>query len=160
MMIRKATIGALAVAALAVAACAGPTQDEFTAKDTASIRQRSDTLATAFNAKDVPKILELYADNSVFMPPNQPILRGGPALKTFFGDLIAQGANGLKLTVDEVSGHGPLGYASGTYEMEYKPASGSATRDRGKFLFVLRKMVGNWRYEYMIWNSDLPASDH
>ena len=29
-------------------------------------------------------------------------------------------------------------------------------RDRGKYLFVLRNMAGDWRLEYTSWSSDLP----
>ena len=142
------------------AGCAGSNAaDEFGMKDQSVIRERSDAFVKAFNAKDVPQVLGIYAENSVFMPPNQPIIRGKDALKTFYDDLIASGASDLKLAIAEVSGHGPLAYQSGTYEMEVKPASGTATRDRGKYLFVLRKFNETWRYEYTMWNSDLPAKN-
>jgi hypothetical protein len=42
--------------------------------------------------------------------------------------------------------------------MEVKPSAGPTTRDRGKLLFVLRRMNDTWRYEYTVWNSDLPQS--
>ena len=70
------------------------------------------------------------------MPPNQPVIRGKDALKTFYDELLSRAPANLKLDVAEVSGHGPLAYQSGTYEMDLKPASGQPTRDRGKFLFV------------------------
>ena len=69
-------------------------------------------------------------------------------------------ATNLKLGVDEVSGHGPLAYQSGTFEMDLKPGSGRPDHDRGKYLFIARKLNGAWRYEYMVWNSDLPAAGH
>ena len=50
----------------------------------------------------------------------------------------------------------PLAYQSGTYEMDLKPATGEPGRDRGKYLFILRKMPIGWKYEYTMWNSDLP----
>jgi ketosteroid isomerase-like protein len=148
-------LGAVSVAA---ASCAGGKPgDEFTMKDQASIRERNEAFVKAFNDKDVAQVLGLYSENSVFMPPNQPIIRGREALKTFYDDLIKSGATGLKLNVAEVSGHGPLAYQSGTYEMETKAVHGSG-RDRGKYLFVLRRMADKWRYEYAMWNSDLPQS--
>jgi ketosteroid isomerase-like protein len=143
---------------LFAAACSGPAPVEFTTKDAGAIRQQNDTFVAAFNTKDVPKILELYAENSVFMPPNEPIIRGKDALKNFFTDLFKRGATNLRLDIAEVSGHGPLAYQSGTYEVEYKPATGTASRDRGKYLFVLRKMSIGWKYEYTMWNSDLPPT--
>jgi ketosteroid isomerase-like protein len=136
------------------AACGGGAKEqEFSATDAQAIRQVSGNLATAFNAKDLDKILALYTDNSVFMPPNKPLLRGRDSLKGFYNGLIAGGSHDLKITVDDVVGHGPLGYESGTYEM-----MNGTVHDRGKFLFVLRNMSGNWKIEYTSWSSDLPPT--
>ncbi len=150
----------LGAVSLAAAGCStAKPGDEFTMKDQASIRERNEAFVKAFNAKDVGQVLGIYAENSVFMPPNQPVIRGKDALKTFYDDLLQAGATDLRLNVGEVSGHGPLAYQSGTYEMEMKPAKGAATHDRGKFLFVLRRMGDTWRYEYTMWNSDLPTAN-
>ena len=147
------------VLCLAATACGGAKPgEEFGMKDQAAIRERSGAFVKAFNDKNVDQVLTIYAENSVFMPPNQPVIRGKDALKTFYDDLLKSGATNLKLDLAEVSGHGPLAYASGSYEMDLKPASGQSTRDRGKFLFVLRRMADNWRYEYTVWNSDLPQA--
>ena len=129
-------------------------------KDQAAIRERNDAFVKAFNAKDVDQVLGVYTENSTFMPPNEPVLRGKDALKTFYGDLIKSGATNLKVDVGEVSGHGPLAYQAGTYEMDVKSPGGASDHDRGKYLFIARKLNGNWRYEYMVWNSDLPVPGH
>jgi Ketosteroid isomerase homolog len=150
-------LGGLVSVLLLATACSGPAPQEFTTRDAGTIRQRNNAFVQAFNTKETPKILDLYAENSVFMPPNQPIIRGKGALKNFYDELFKEGATNLKLNVDQVSGHGPIAYQSGTYEMELKPASGAGSRDRGKYLFVLRKMGETWRYEYTMWNSDLPT---
>jgi ketosteroid isomerase-like protein len=150
-------LGGLVSVLLLATACSGPAPQEFTTRDAGTIRQRNNAFVQAFNTKGTPTILDLYAENSVFMPPNQPIIRGKGALKNFYDELLKEGATNLKLNVDQVSGHGPIAYQSGTYEMELKPASGAGSRDRGKYLFVLRKMGETWRYEYTMWNSDLPT---
>jgi ketosteroid isomerase-like protein len=150
---RKAALGAVAALAMAAAACGSPTQQEFTKKDAQSIRERNVAFVQAFNAGQVPQVVDLYADDSVFMPPNQPQVRGRDALKDFYTQLLKQ-AGDLKLTATEVGGSGPIAFQSGTYEMALK--GGAMDHDRGKFLFVMRNMAGTWRYEYAIWNSDLP----
>jgi ketosteroid isomerase-like protein len=153
----KQSFAALITALLFTAACSGPAPAEFTTKDAGTIRQQHEAFLTAFNGKDVPAIVRLYAENSVFMPPNEPIIRGTDALTHFYERLLnTAGAANQKMDIAEVSGHGPLAYQSGTYEMELKPASGAAGRDRGKYLFVLRKLQVGWKYEYTMWNSDLP----
>ena len=135
-----------------LSACSGPKEQAFGTPDAQAIRQVTSTLETAFNAKDVDKILSLYTDNSVFMPPNKPLLRGRGPLKGFYEGLLSGGSTDLKLTPEDVAGHGPLAYESGSYSM-----MNGATHDRGKFLFVFRNMGGNWKIEYTSWSSDLPA---
>jgi ketosteroid isomerase-like protein len=140
------------VLALCASACAGGAKEkEFDTSDAQAIRQVSTDLETAFNAKDIDKILSLYTENSVFMPPNKPLLRGREPLKGFYDAMLSGGSHDLKLTVDDVAGHGPIAYESGSYSM-----MNGANRDRGKFLFILRNMAGNWKIEYTSWSSDLP----
>jgi ketosteroid isomerase-like protein len=149
-MRRIFSIAALALT-LTAAACSAPQEQQFTQTDMTAIRKASADLTAAFNAKDVDKILALYADNSVFMPPNAPLMRGRDPLKGYFANLVAS-ASDLTMEPVDVSGHGPLGYASGSYRLTNKGFS-----DRGKFLIVMRNMMGTWRFEYTMWSSDLPA---
>ena len=149
------TIAALALT-VAVSACAtGAREQGFTRADQDAIRKNAEDLAAAFNAKEVDKVLGFYAENSVFMPPNAPLLRGRDPLKSFYDGMIEQGATDLRLEPDEVSGHGPIAYESGTYSVSY--AKGDQ-RDRGKYLLVLRNMGGTWRTEKTICSSDLPPA--
>jgi ketosteroid isomerase-like protein len=148
-----ATIAAL-VLTIGVGACAtGANEQAFTRADQDAIRKNSADLTAAFNEKQVDRILTLYADSSVFMPPNAPLLRGRDPLRSFYGDMIKRGATDFRLEPEEISGHGPIAYESGTYSVTY---AGGGSRDRGKYLRVLRNMAGTWRAEKMIWSSDLP----
>jgi ketosteroid isomerase-like protein len=153
------SVAAVITALLFAAACSGPGPVEFTTKDAGEIRQQHEAFVAAFNTKEVSKILDMYAENSVFMPPNEPIIRGKDALKHFYDELFnRQGASDLRMDVAEVAGHGTLAYQSGTYEMALKPPTGPAGRDRGKYLFVIRKMGNGWKFHYTMWNSDLPPA--
>ena len=149
------TVTALALT-IAVSGCAtGAKEEGFTRADQDAIKQKAADLEAAFNAKDVDQLVRHYADNSLFMPPNVPLLRGQEPLRDFFTDLMAEGAIRLDLEPGEVSGHGPIAYESGTYSVTYRDG---AARDRGKYLLVHRNMAGTWRVEKTIWSSDLPAA--
>jgi ketosteroid isomerase-like protein len=150
---RTVIMMAALVLGVGVSGCGGPQEQTFGTPDAQAIRQATSTLATAFNAKDVDRILSLYTDNSVFMPPNKPLLRGRASLKGFYEGLLKGGSTDLKLTPEDVAGHGPIAYESGSYSMMNGP-----THDRGKFLFVFRNMGGIWKIEYTSWSSDLPAA--
>ena len=144
---------ALLLVIVGASGCASAeTGDEFTTRDSEAIRQRSQQLATAFNGNQMDAILELYADNSVFMPPNAPSLRGREPLREFYQDLIARTTN-LRLETEDVAGYGPLAYETGSYSLVYQDGE---VRDRGKYVFIWRRLNDVWRTEKTIWSSDLP----
>jgi ketosteroid isomerase-like protein len=153
---RYASIFAALVLAVSVSACAtaATQQEDFTRTDADAIRKASIDLAAAFNEKQIDTVLEFYAENSVFMPPNAPQLRGRDPLKSFFGELLAKGAANLRLEPEEVAGHGPIAYEYGTYSVDL----GANRRDRGKYVRLLRNTAGTWRVEKTIWSSDLPPA--
>jgi ketosteroid isomerase-like protein len=152
---RSAARWALLVVLLGASGCASAEPgEEFTRADAEAVRQRSEQLATAFNANQMDAILELYADNSVFMPPNAPSLRGREPLREFYEDLIGRATN-LQLETEDVAGYGPLAYETGTYSLVYQDG---AVRDRGKYVFIWRRLSDVWRTEKTIWSSDLPPT--
>jgi ketosteroid isomerase-like protein len=149
---RTAVTAAVLALALGASACGGVQDDQFTMGDGDALRKVDADFVKAFNAKDLDKILTMYSDNSVFMPPNAPSLKGREPLKSFYKEMFARGAVDLRMDPADVGGHGPIGFQNGTYSL-----TAGDTRDRGKFLFVMRKMAGNWKFEHTIWSSDFPA---
>jgi ketosteroid isomerase-like protein len=149
-----ATISVLALA-LAAGACAGPTQAEFTKADREAIQKANTDLVAAFNARDLDSLITLYSAESLFMPPNNPSMRGPDAVRSFYQGLLDEGSATLTMASEEINGHGPLALQLGTYVLQSN-GDGKASRDRGKYLRVLRNTAGTWRIEKTIWSSDLP----
>src|SRR6478736_2104117 len=85
---RKSVIILMAALCLTTACATAKPGDEFGMKDQAVIRERTDGFVKAFNGRDLDQILAVYAENSVFMPPNQPIIRGRDALRTFYDEML------------------------------------------------------------------------
>lgn len=140
---------------LVVSACAGPKTDEFTLEDREAIQKTDADLVAAFNAKDLDRIAALYDDNAEMMPPNAPSSRGRESVRTFYANMLEQGANNLRMERVDLNGHGPLAFESGSYSIEFT-GKGQPSRDRGKYVQVLRNTAGHWRIEKTIWSSDLP----
>lgn len=149
-----AIISVLALA-LAAGACAGPNQAEFTKADREAIQKANADLVAAFNANDIDGIIPLYSAESLLMPPNSTSMRGPDAVRSFYQGLLNEGAVTLQMESEEINGHGPLALQSGSYVMVVN-GKGRASRDRGKYLRVLRNTAGTWRIEKTIWSSDLP----
>jgi ketosteroid isomerase-like protein len=146
------------VVASAAAGCGGSAAagEEFTQADIAAIKQMTQEFSQAVTEKSTEKVLRHYPENVVFMPPNSGTIRGKEWLKGYWDTRFKAPAVTMTLESQQVAGHGPLAYENGTYTMVLRDESGQETRDRGKYLFVLRKTAKQWRYEYAIWNSDLP----
>lgn len=71
----------------------------------------------AYNAGDVDRIVALYAEDAVMMPPNAPAASDHAAMRTFLAaDIAATKAAGLTLALGESSAGiaGNLGWASGS----------------------------------------------
>jgi ketosteroid isomerase-like protein len=150
-----ATIAVMALA-LGAGACAGPTQREFTRADREAIQRSNADHVSAFNAGDVDSLIHLYSPETLFMPPNNPSRRGHDAVRAYFRGLLDEGEVRLEMESEEISGHGPIAMQSGTYVLQVT-VDGKMSRDRGKFVRMLRNTAGIWRIEKAIWSSDLPA---
>lgn len=152
-MMRKVTLAVLLAGVMT--ACSGPAKPEFGKPDIASLRTLVQDLVAAYNAKDAKKTASMFAGNGVLMPPNSSVVRGEGAIQTFYEKRFDQGGTGLEISTDDIGGQGELAYVSGTYSVRTAPAGGTETRDRGKILWVARKMPSGWRWQYQMWSSDL-----
>jgi uncharacterized protein (TIGR02246 family) len=146
------------VLAVGLAACSGsaPSQ-EFGKADAAQITQMVKDFTKAYNAKDVEKMGTYFAADAAIMPANRSTLRGVDAVKGFYKERVTvDGATDLAIEVQGIEGHGPLAYYAGTFSLNLKPTGGAERHDRGKVIWILRKLGGQWRFEWQIMSSDLP----
>jgi ketosteroid isomerase-like protein len=144
--------------ALSLIGCgASAPKDEFGRADAEQISKMVQDFAAAYNAKDVEKIGSYFAGNASLMPANRSTLNGMEAVKGFYRERVTtEGATNLAIQMLSVQGHGPLAYFAGTFSLDLKPEGGPDRRDRGKVIWILRKLGGQWRFEYQIMSSDLP----
>ena len=145
-------------AAVGLVACGGsaPT-DQFGRADAEQISKMVQEFTAAYNAKDVDKIGAYFTGNASLMPANRSTLNGVEAIKGFYKERVTtEGATDLAIAMLSVQGHGPLAYFAGTFTLNLKPADGTERHDRGKVIWILRKLGGQWKFEYQIMSSDLP----
>jgi uncharacterized protein (TIGR02246 family) len=154
---RQLTHVALVVGtALALNACAGTPAPVDTRADEAALKAATNTWLDAYNAGDVEKIVALYADDGVLMPPHAPVANGKAAIRAFItADTAGAKAAGVKLVngSSTVRVVGDTGWEAGSYTAT--DASG-ATVDSGSYLSVSRKVNGQWLYVRDTYNSDRP----
>ena len=157
--VRAAAVSLAVAAAVSMAASGcggGAAEPAFTPADAAAIRQRTQDYEAAFNSKDLEKVAAFYPAESVLMPPNAPTVRGKDGIRDFYKELYGQGGTDLEMETRDVRGHGNMAYEAGSYSINRRPATGNATRDRGKYMLIWRNQNSAWSIEYTIWSSDLP----
>jgi ketosteroid isomerase-like protein len=144
--------------AAGLAACGGSAQvEQFGRADAEQISKMMKEFAAAYNAKDVEKIGTYFAGNASLMPANRSTLTGVDAIKGFYQERVGrEGATNLAVDMLSVQGQGTLAYFAGTFSLDLKPEGGPERHDRGKVIWILRKLGGQWRIEYQIMSSDLP----
>jgi ketosteroid isomerase-like protein len=144
-------------AAVALAACSGPKPQEFGRAEVNAITKQVQDFVAAYNAKDVDKTAAVFSGSAVLMPPNGATLHGIDSIKAYYRNRFVEGGTDLVIEPKEINGVGTLAFMTATYRYKNRPESGLESRDRGKFLWILRNMGGGqWRCEYHVWNSDLP----
>jgi uncharacterized protein (TIGR02246 family) len=121
----------------------------------------------AFNAKDAAKVASFYADDAVVMPPNQALVKGRANIEAYFKQEFQQGVTNLQLRPMESAIAGAQAFEAGTSTVTVKSGgssmaltgvggSGAAVTDNGKYLTVFKRVGGDWKIAYDIFNSDQP----
>jgi uncharacterized protein (TIGR02246 family) len=158
-MCQRLTCVCVLAVALSLAACTGSAPSQgFGKPDVDQIRQMVQDFTAAYNAKDIAKIGTFFANGAALMPPNRSTQRGVDAVKSWYQVRVnEEGATDLVIETQSVDGHGLLAYVVGTYSLNLQPPDGTlARRDRGRVVWIMRKLGGQWRFEWQIMASDLP----
>ncbi len=150
-MLKSAAI--VAASLLAFTGCQKATED-LAAEET-EIRAVNLAWDAAYKAGDADGVSNTYADDAVVLPPGSPTLVGRAAIREVFaGDIAANKAAGMMLSIDEessVSRTGDIAWQTGTFKV--MDTSG-ATVDTGKYLSVLQKTDGKWQLIRDVYNLD------
>jgi uncharacterized protein (TIGR02246 family) len=127
-----------------------------TAAEEAALKAITTAWMDAHNAGDVEKIVAMYTEDAVLMPPHAAGATGHAGIRAFLTtDTAAAKAAGVKLVPGAATAGvaGDTGWESGSYTVV--DASG-ATVDGGSYLSVSRKSNGTWLLSRDIYNSDRP----
>ena len=143
---------------LALAGCAQNAAPVDTAADVAAIHAATNAWVAAYNAGDADKIVALYADDAIMMPPDAAAATGHEAMKQYLtADMAAAKAAGVSFALDaDASGvSGELAWHSGTFHVA---GANGASLGTGKYVEVWHKADGKWLMIRDVWNNDAPAA--
>jgi uncharacterized protein (TIGR02246 family) len=129
-------------------------------QDRASIAVCTAELLAAVNASDTNRVLALWAEDGVLMPPHHPAVHGHGALREYFRRFFSRSRFTFTFTGSEIQVAGDLAIERVTYTVLAWPDQASTPiEDAGKGLHIYaRQPNGSWKLTRDIWNSDLPLS--
>lgn len=129
-----------------------------TVADDQAIRAVSRRWAELIRAKDASGIAQLYADDAIVLPQGLPAFGGRDAIvKWWTTDMATPGYN-LKSRTDQliVAESGDVAVERGIYRYRATLPKGPVER-RGKYITVWRKVGGEWKVAFDIYNLDHSA---
>jgi ketosteroid isomerase-like protein len=123
-----------------------------TAAEETAIRAQDTAWNAAVAAKSDSAVAAIYADNGTLMPPNEKIVTGTAAIRSFFAMLWPMNANlVITPTAITVASSGDMATDVGTYTF-----SAGQVNDTGKYLVHWHKIGNAWKIVDDMWNSDMP----
>ncbi len=156
-------ISSLFMAALVTAAgyaCAVDTStnsttnaDSMTDTDRSEIQTVLDRYEQALNASDVDAVLELYADDGVFMPSSAPTAVGIESVRAAYEHVFSMIQLSIVFTVDEIVADGSIAFArTGSKGSVTILADGTTVPEENRELFVFQKQDGVWKIARYMFN--------
>lgn len=134
-----------------------PKQATVYEKDEQVIHAIPEEFTRYYEARNVDKLLELFADDGCQMPPFHPIAQGKTALRQSFEQSFKEyEPKGLQVTTTLVDVFGDLAFSIGTFKLNLKLPAGKRIDDVGKWIVTLRRVSNTWKMVAHCWNSDLP----
>ena len=112
-------------------------------RDEQAIRQLIESWMTATMAGDTATVLDLMADDVVFLVPGRPPMRGKSAFAAA-QDAIKDVSIRADSEIQEIGVMGEWAYAWTALTVAMTPKNGSTAKRVGNTLSIFRKSAGRW----------------
>ena len=131
----------------------------------ASAASAADTIwkeySESLNAGDLERWLDLWTEDGIQMPPDEPAIAGIDSIRARNEALLDKFTFDIGITNQEVETAGDWAYARGTYKARLMPKGGGRPLSiDGKYMTILaRQSDGSWRIHRDIFNSSAAPRD-
>ncbi len=110
--------------------------------------------AANVRSRDLQGYAEMYTEDAIWMPPDQPDRCGIPDIVEGFAAQIAEQDIDPIFTAEEIEVMGDFGYVTGIFIATIHPKDGSASKVvKFRALWLMKKEYGIWKIARQIWNS-------
>jgi uncharacterized protein (TIGR02246 family) len=133
---------ALMIVAAVAPACAAEVTEAELMQAAVDLAHRYDS---NYNAKDPAAMAALYATDGTLLSPAGPAVRGRDALKAYYTDRFAAGANGHATKVLEVHVQGDGGYGINQFSVNSPQANGGGLHEvSGRIVTIYQRDPDGW----------------
>jgi len=132
--------------------------------DKEAIKKITDDFNAAFNAGDIDKLVSLFTDDAVRIPPNEPALIGKEAIRGMFQQQLDQFTVQNEGVIVDLKVSGDLAFFRGSWTSINTPKDGGKPlKYNGSYVSVIQKQPdGSWKTICNSWSNEqliLPPSE-
>ena len=125
----------------------------------AQITKTADAYTRAMLAGDARAVAATFTVDGYELPPHHPAVKGRAAIQqryeAFFKGPVKMTAFAISPIESTIAGD--VAYYVGTSTQQLRLPDGKTVTDVGKHIAILKRIQGEWKLAYLIFNSDVPA---
>jgi ketosteroid isomerase-like protein len=141
---------------LPIAGQAQPAAKPGAEADKQAIAKVRDQEIPALASGEPEKLLAIYSDDVVLLPPNEPAVVGKAAARTWLQGMFKQfKVEGTYSSTADLTVSGDLAFERLAFKLKLTPVGGGAPiEETGKGLHVYKRQAGAWKIAQDAWNTD------
>jgi uncharacterized protein (TIGR02246 family) len=122
--------------------------------DLAAIARSRDEYVAAHNAGDLDRIMALWADDAILLPPDEPTIYGKAAIRDYIEKVLDQIPARVALSLEETRIADDWAFDRGVETVTMgTEASGQSVTMRVKYICILQRQAdGSWKFARYIYN--------
>jgi len=124
--------------------------------DVEAIKKITDDFNAAINAGNIDKLVSLYTDDAVRIPPNKPALVGKEAIRSLFQEQLDQFTVQNEGVIVDLKVSGDLAFVRGSWTSINTPKTGGEPlKFNGNFVSIIQKQPdGSWKTICNSWSNE------
>jgi uncharacterized protein (TIGR02246 family) len=124
--------------------------------DIEAIKKITDDFNAAINAGNIDKLVSLYTDDAVRIPPNKPALVGKEAIRSLFQEQLDQFTVQNEGVIVDLKVSGDLAFVRGSWTSINTPKTGGEPlKFNGNFVSIIQKQPdGSWKTICNSWSNE------
>jgi uncharacterized protein (TIGR02246 family) len=128
--------------------------------DRSAIEAATANLLDAVNSADVSRVMSVWSEDGILMPPHHAAVHGRSAIESYFRELFERSRFKFVFTASAISIDGNTAIERVSYTAEaWRDGSKTPVADRGKGLHVYKREAGGtWKLAIDVWNTDIPPT--